>query len=102
MGSVTGRFLGREPIGYSDGSNAYKANFITSNMDPTGEFCFASASLQMIDPRPAEGVDDLVIANIYTSIGFNGSCSNSPGDYRIVIWIDSWAEVYGPVYNPET
>ncbi len=36
MGSVTGRFLGREPIGYVDGRLLYVANFSIGGKDPTG------------------------------------------------------------------
>jgi len=36
MSPMAGRFLGRDPIGYSDGFNMYMLQFFLSSTDPTG------------------------------------------------------------------
>ena len=39
MSPMTGRFLGRDPIGYVDGFNIYRSNLSLHRMDPSGLKC---------------------------------------------------------------
>jgi hypothetical protein len=46
MSPLAGRFLGRDPIGYIDGPQLYKAFFVVTGMDPSGHYA--------VQPREVE------------------------------------------------
>ena len=45
-----GRFISRDPIGYVDGMNLYRAYFVPSGFDPSGAVCIACTCKQFPGP----------------------------------------------------
>ena len=64
MSPLAGRFLGRDPIGYIDGPQLYKAFFVVSGMDPSGHYAVQPREVEVpqvdvdVDLDIEDGPDD--------------------------------------------
>jgi RHS repeat-associated protein len=86
-----GRFCSRDPVGYADGWSLYSSYLGLIALDPNRTFCIGSATSPIIDPQADPRFPNKIVGYIGAWIGFN-SCTDTIGDYRIHIGIDSFGE----------
>lgn len=90
---ATGHWLSKDPLGFIDGPNLFKAYFVPSGRDPSGRSCqFTAETYHVIDPKIADNPRRLPVATVDGEItvnrrmcGFQSQC----GFYRIDTVIDS-------------